>query len=340
MAHIDLESGSQLSISRAFDSVSIPGNGNYVGQKRALLIGIRVCQSDGYADLEAAQSDVYKMRDLLIDVYQYEESEITILLDDGVHVLPTRDNILAAIAVFVKNVNKPNSEEEEDDLDEYLIPFDGVDMKIFENELHAALVQPLPSGSHLVAVLDICNTGSLLVRHGARLVTISQTTGSAPPATTTTQNAVAPQTRRCSVISMMCEPPTPSPPTTFPIASRASTDIPSDPSPSIARTGTVVPRSGLLARLRTLSVSLQSRTFTSPHAGKAMKTKENFTAGEVSPVMPTLSVEADVISLASCKDPQKAWEADGVSMTSALVELLRENPVKNSLRVGNSFSHS
>jgi hypothetical protein len=55
-------------------------------------------------------------------------------------------------------------------------------------------------------------------------------------------------------------------------------------------------------------------------------------------------VRADVVSLASCKDPQLAWEADGVSMTSvgdsppsspgvidrcspqSLVDLLRENP--------------
>jgi hypothetical protein len=57
-------------------------------------------------------------------------------------------------------------------------------------------------------------------------------------------------------------------------------------------------------------------------------------------------VKADVVSLASCKDSQLAWEADGVSMTSvgdsslpffggalltwgsrqSLVDLLRENP--------------
>jgi len=40
----------------------------------------------------------------------------------------------------------------------------------------------------------------------------------------------------------------------------------------------------------------------------------------------TDEVKADVISLASCKDSQRAWEADGISMTSSLVDLLRKDP--------------
>ncbi|KAK6977592.1 Metacaspase type II [Favolaschia claudopus] len=414
---------------------------HFTGDKKALLIGVRVCQSVGYEDLDMAHDDVYKMRDLLIEVYHYKESEITILLDDDddAHTQPTRENILAAIAEFVKNVKagdklcfhysghstqvkNPNSRScsEEDGLDECLVPLDGVDMKIVDNELHAALVQPLPSGSHLVAVLDTCNSGSLLdlkhyrcnrvlvpwmwrgrrdseairnsvVRRGAQLVTLS---GPAPPATSITQSVVAPQTRRRSVISVMCDPPTPSPSATSPLAPRASTGIPTGPSTSVVRTATAVPRSGTfnrlragsklpLARLRTLSVSLQSSTSTSPCADKAMKNKENFTRGEVGPVMPTLSklnwilheegdeekhcespvgrfpcsgwcrnvegrstlldeddeVKADVISLASCKDSQKAWEGNGVSMTSALVELLRENPERSLQDILIQISH-
>ncbi|KAK7001448.1 Metacaspase type II [Favolaschia claudopus] len=422
------------------DSFSNPPHST--GHKKALLIGVRVCQSAGYGDLDVAHDDVRKMRDLLIEVYHYEESEITILLDDGLHTQPTRENILAAIGEFVKNVKagdklcfhysghstqvkNPNSRScsEEDGLDECLVPFDGENMKIVDNELHAALVQPLPSGSHLVAVLDTCNSGSLLdlkhyrcnrvsvpwkwrgrrdsepirnnvVRRGARLVTLSQTTGPAPPATTTTQNAFASQARRRSVISVMCDPPTPSPSTISPLAPRASTGIPTDPSPSVTRTGTAIPRSSPLtrlragsklplARLRTLSVSLQSPAPTSPCSNKAMKNKENFTTGDVGHVMPTLSgfnwifhgegdeekhcespvgrfpcsgwcrnvegrstlleeddeVKADVISLASCKDSQKAWEGDGVSVTSVLVELLRENPERSLQDILIQISH-
>ncbi|KAK6996932.1 Metacaspase type II [Favolaschia claudopus] len=183
MAHIDLENGSQFSLSQPFDSAPIPGNDDYTGRKRALLIGIRACTSDGYPDLDMAHDDVYKMRDLLIKVYQYEESEITILLDDGVHVQPTRNNILAAIVVFVKNVKagdrlcfhysgcsikapNPNwrSSDQPDDLITCLVPCDGEQMKILNTELRDILVRPLPAGSCLVAILDADYSGSLLGR--------------------------------------------------------------------------------------------------------------------------------------------------------------------------------
>ncbi|KAK6996936.1 Metacaspase type II [Favolaschia claudopus] len=181
MAHIDLGSGSQFSLSPSFDSASIHENGDCTGQKRALLIGIRTCKSDGYEDLDLARIEVYKMRDLLIEVFCYKESEITILLDDGAHVSPTRLNILAAIAVFVKNVQAgdrlcfhysgysikaPNSNsrssDEPDDLMAGIVPCDGEQMKILNNELCDILVRPLPAGSHLVAILDASYSGSLL----------------------------------------------------------------------------------------------------------------------------------------------------------------------------------
>ncbi|KAF7376748.1 Metacaspase type II [Mycena sanguinolenta] len=148
------------------------------GQRRALLIGVSRSKAEGYDVLPNVHDDVYKMRDLLLEIYHYTPSQITILVDDGIegHVQPTRANILDAIREFVKDVkagdrlcfyysghstqiaNRSNSEE--DGMDECLIPLDGE--MIVDNELHAALVKPLPSGSHLVAVLDTCNSGSLL----------------------------------------------------------------------------------------------------------------------------------------------------------------------------------
>ncbi|KAJ6594676.1 hypothetical protein B0H19DRAFT_1096406 [Mycena capillaripes] len=47
-------------------------------------------------------------------------------------------------------------------MDECIIPCDGEDKKIVDNDLKAALVAPLPSGCYLVAVLDTCHSGSLL----------------------------------------------------------------------------------------------------------------------------------------------------------------------------------
>ncbi|KAF8207963.1 caspase domain-containing protein [Mycena galopus ATCC 62051] len=394
-------------------STSIP---HCTGQKKALLIA--VSKAKGYDELNSAHSDVYKMRDLLLGRYDYTENQITILVDDGIkgHVQPTRDNILGAIHEFVKDVKEGDqlcfhycghsiqissrSMSEEDGKDECLVPLDG--RIIVDNELHQALVRPLPSGSHLVAILDTCHSGSLLdlkhyrcnrvlvpwiwrgkrnseeirngnVRRGARIMTLSQTTGPALQAhNAPTTSAQAPT--RGTVISVVCDPPTSSAP-----SSRSSTGI-----GSVARTGSglaagfartdtgpiskanplarIRKDSKHLERLRTLSLAMSS-------AGKHKdqeNNKENLTTSDVGPVLPALSkltwilpeeeahcespvgqwpcngwcrhvegrstamedvddVKADVISLASCKDSQKAWEADGISMTSSLVDLLWED---------------
>jgi len=51
-------------------------------------------------------------------------------------------------------------------------------------------------------------------------------------------------------------------------------------------------------------------------------------------------VKADVISLASCKDSQRAWEFDGKSMTSFLVEVLKKDPHRSLKEVLVSVSHA
>ncbi|KAJ7034038.1 caspase domain-containing protein [Mycena alexandri] len=161
-------------LSTAFEFLQVA-----MGQKRALLIGIR--KTTGYSKLEAAHGDVYGMRDMLLDVWDYTEAQITVLVDDDVedHVQPTRANILRAIADFVKDVKEDDrlffhyaghstqvenlrSNSEEDGEDECLVPMDGEGNKIVDNELHDCLIKPLPSGSHLVAILDTCHAGSLL----------------------------------------------------------------------------------------------------------------------------------------------------------------------------------
>ncbi|KAJ7238523.1 caspase domain-containing protein [Mycena haematopus] len=424
------------------------------GQRRALLIGIQSSKADGYGVLDGAHEDVYKMRDLLLDIYQYTPSQITILVDDGIegHVQPTRANILTAIKDFVKDVKEgdklcfhysghstqiPNrSNSEEDGMDECLIPMDGV--QIVDNELHEALVKPLPAGSHLVAVLDTCNSGSLLdlkhyrcnrvpvpwiwrgrrnseelwngvgerllpiplscglaelipssVRRNARVMTLSQTTAPALQTYNEPTMPVRAPTRR-SVISVVCDPPTSSSP-----SSRSSTGaggLARTASGPIANSGiangsSTIIKSRPLARLRAGSkASLQQlRTFSlSTNKGKDYeKDKENLTTEDVGTVLPALSklkwflpdeeaahcespvgqwpcngwcrnvegrstameegdeVKADVISLASCKDSQKAWESeDGISMTSSLVDLLREDPHRTLKDVLIRMSHA
>ncbi|KAJ7765090.1 caspase domain-containing protein [Mycena maculata] len=153
---------------------------------KALLIGIcaGATATSDCPQLKGSHKDVGDVRDLLIDCYGYLAADITILIDDGIpgHVQPTRDNILKAIHDLVKDAKagdhfcfhycghstqvKNRSNSEEDGMDECLVPSDGVDKLIVDNELNASLVVPLPAGSQLVAVLDTCHSGSLLdLRH-------------------------------------------------------------------------------------------------------------------------------------------------------------------------------
>ncbi|KAJ7154152.1 caspase domain-containing protein [Mycena filopes] len=149
-----------------------------LGQKRALLVGIR--NTAGYPELAGSHQDILKIRELLLDLYGYEPSDITILVDDGTpgHVQPTRDNMLRAMRDLVDGAEPGDhlffhycghsteipsrSDEEEDGVDECLVPLDGEDMIIAESELHACLVRPLPAGAHLVAVMDTRHSEFLL----------------------------------------------------------------------------------------------------------------------------------------------------------------------------------
>ncbi|KAJ7683771.1 caspase domain-containing protein [Mycena rosella] len=147
--------------------------------KKALLIAISAA-GPGYAPLAGPHGDVLLMRTLLLERYGYAARDVVTLSDEpGVGaVQPTRVNILAAIAELVRGArsgdrfffhycghttqtpNRTNSEE--DGMDECLVPADGEPHKITDNELRAALVEPLPVGAALVAVFDSCHSASLL----------------------------------------------------------------------------------------------------------------------------------------------------------------------------------
>ncbi|KAJ7610215.1 caspase domain-containing protein [Roridomyces roridus] len=151
-------------------------------RKKALLIAISKTQ-DGYEEIPEAHKDVRDMRKLIMGPkYGYLDDDISMLVDDGVAggKQPTRANMLAAIAQFVKDVKAgdrllfyysgramlvndsgPNREDARID-SSGLIPLDGKAMKIVNNELHNALVLPLPAGCTIVAILDTSHAASLL----------------------------------------------------------------------------------------------------------------------------------------------------------------------------------
>ncbi|KAJ7266527.1 caspase domain-containing protein [Mycena rebaudengoi] len=172
---------------------------NVVGKKKALLIAI-ASELPGYPALHGAHRDVRAMRELLLKMYDYQPSDITLLIDDEIadHPQPTRANILKAMADLIEDAKsgdefffhycghsmqiENHTDSEEDGKDECFVPLDGEEMRIVDNvnlpivdvdrfltyvlfstqEIHKILVVPLPIGSRLVTVLDTCHSGSLL----------------------------------------------------------------------------------------------------------------------------------------------------------------------------------
>ncbi|KAJ6487854.1 caspase domain-containing protein [Mycena sanguinolenta] len=157
----------------------------YIPKRKALLIGITYGSAAGTTVLNGPHADVAVMKKLLLDRYDYAESDIVVLLDSEDKggstvpvVQPTRVNILRAIDNLVRGARKGDrfffhycghttqvenrSNSEEDGMDECLVPVDGEANKIVDNELRRHLVNSLPAGSSLVAVFDSCHSASLL----------------------------------------------------------------------------------------------------------------------------------------------------------------------------------
>ncbi|KAJ7513099.1 peptidase C14, caspase domain-containing protein [Mycena galericulata] len=155
--------------------VAIPSSSRLCreSKKKALLIGINSLSTPAadYPLLHGPHQDVAMMKILLVRTYGYREEDIQVLVDDGVpgHVQPDRRNIRFQQLVLTHHLdcghtiqvpNRTNSEE--DGLDECLVPLDGEERVITDNELRANLVDTLPVGASLVSVLDSCHSASLL----------------------------------------------------------------------------------------------------------------------------------------------------------------------------------
>ncbi|KIJ27571.1 hypothetical protein M422DRAFT_271240 [Sphaerobolus stellatus SS14] len=171
-------------------------------RKRALLIGISYKGqphgpyglSPDRWELYGAHTDVEQISNLLTELYDYREENITVLMDTGNYLSPTRDNIRDAIHNFIEEI-KPGDDlfflfaghgdqitnidgKEPDGLDEIILPLDWKldetrDLKdreryylntiIIDDELHEWLVKPLENKDcRLTALFDCCHSGTIL----------------------------------------------------------------------------------------------------------------------------------------------------------------------------------
>jgi hypothetical protein len=131
--------------------------------------------------LDGPHVDIKHFQELLIHTYGYSPEDIVVLMDDRnlpEHLQPTRANVIRELKQLVsgaapgdkftflysghsdQQVSLDDIEDEEDGQDEVIITCDLG--RIIDNELKYILVNDLPVGCSLFAVLDTCHSGTML----------------------------------------------------------------------------------------------------------------------------------------------------------------------------------
>eukprot|EP00934_Nitzschia_sp_Nitz4_P002968 Nitzschia sp. Nitz4//scaffold26_size159584//111716//113050//NITZ4_002505-RA/size159584-snap-gene-0.46-mRNA-1//-1//CDS//3329545124//2958//frame0 len=170
-----LTSTKELDLTHKFDLVP----DDFSGTARALMIGINyVGHSPG--ELSGCHNDVGNMKKYIMDVHGFQEENITVLMDDGNHKSPTKDNMIAAYKKIVADSQPGDSiflhysghgsklrdddfGEEEDGYDEVLVPLDYNESGMIRDDtLYEILVKGLPDGIHVVSLMDCCHSGTIL----------------------------------------------------------------------------------------------------------------------------------------------------------------------------------
>lgn len=153
---------------------------------KALLIGINYTSpardnEQGRPQLKGPINDAKEMKKVLIEVFHYKGKDIVMMTDEEVNrntpLWPSEVNIIQALQDLVRDASRGDAfvffyaghsgqqpvttdPNEIDGLDEYIVTCDY--KKILDNTLRECLVNPLPAGSRLTAVLDSCHSGTLL----------------------------------------------------------------------------------------------------------------------------------------------------------------------------------
>jgi hypothetical protein len=176
----------QLTSSRPLDLQETPfqlvgGGGGSHGRRRALLIGINYQGQNG--QLRGCHNDVLRMQEYIEKEHGFPPEDMLVLLDDGQHKYPTRQNIIAALQALVahsqagdsivvhysghggllepklSNVFKKRSAE----YDQTIIPLDHERSgQIRDFNLFHHFVKPLKAGVTVTCIMDCCHSGAVL----------------------------------------------------------------------------------------------------------------------------------------------------------------------------------
>ena len=152
-------------------------------KKRALLIGVNYNNSAD-SKLTTSYDDVKSVKQFLCNCHDFSEEgdDMTILLDDGFHQAPTRDNIIDAFRSIAASTNPgdvvwisfsghgsrildiPISTDVEG-YDEIIIPSDfqpGQNTVIRDTLIFSTLLASIPKGATVTCVFDACDKGFVL----------------------------------------------------------------------------------------------------------------------------------------------------------------------------------
>ncbi|KAI9436822.1 caspase domain-containing protein [Lactarius psammicola] len=153
---------------------------------KAVLIGINYTSptgddEKGYSSLQGPVNDAKEMNKLLIEVFRYKEIDIFLMTDEEANRdtarWPSEANIIRALENLVRDASRGDAfvffyaghsgqqpvttdVNEVDGLDEYIVTCDN--KRILDNTLRQCLVDTLPAGARLTAILDSCHSGTLL----------------------------------------------------------------------------------------------------------------------------------------------------------------------------------
>ena len=142
--------------------------------KKALLIGSNYIDTPT-ATLNGCINDVVNMRNMLIDAYGYDSSNITVLRDDSQTNKPTAANILKQLASIVSqsaslaqiwiHYSGHGSQiydingDEPDSLDEVMVPCDFTSFGVITDDTIFSIIKL--SKCPTVLVFDSCNSGTM-----------------------------------------------------------------------------------------------------------------------------------------------------------------------------------
>jgi hypothetical protein len=169
----------QISTSRKLDlhtsfEVLQSGSGNH----KALLIGINYVGMQG--ELRGCHNDVATMKSFLMEQgYSDNPENMSIMCDNGVDTLPTKENILEGFRWLINDVKPGDSlflhysghgasipdqnRDEADGMDEALCPVDYQEEGlIVDDDVYAILVDNLPKGVVFTILMDCCHSGTIM----------------------------------------------------------------------------------------------------------------------------------------------------------------------------------